>query len=108
MARGNEVNRFCCDHLCNQGHNCPLDFKDTVPDNDWLRRWMAENSSPCHPTISTGPCTYPLCDYDFCDCTGFVDTEPAPPPSSGGLWVVLTALFVVAIFVLLGVWHAYR
>jgi hypothetical protein len=147
------MNRFCCDHLCNQGRNCPLEFKDTVPDSsekDMLTFWEKTDSPFANPPLSAERALQraknlrmrswmdqmqaaPMTSEQIAEAqrqamnvsmnTGgdglrnawrdehlhdFADTEPAPPPSSGGLWVVLTALFVTAIFILLGVWHAYR
>jgi hypothetical protein len=85
------MNRFCCDHLCDKGRNCPLEFKDTVPDSEWLTRWMAENSSPVPRAVAED----------------FADTEPAAPPGSEGRGIVLAALIGVVVLVILGVWHAY-
>ena len=123
------MNRFCCDHLCNQGRNCPLEFKDTVPDSEWLTRWMAENSEPVRYQMqmaipeqiaelqrqsmnaawnTNGDASFnawSLCERAMAD--DFADTEPAAPPGSEGRGIVLAALIGVVVLIILGVWHAY-
>ena len=76
------VNRICCDGLCTQGRDCPLDFKDTVPRGHILEKTMR-------------------------NLTDFPDTEPCAEPGKDGHGIVLAAVFMLTILLLLGAWHAY-
>lgn len=97
------MNRFCCDGLCQGGKNCPLDFKDTVPDNAWLTRWMAENSSPCPPPPFVVESSNEWADIRGYGGRDFADTEPCAPPGTGAgyVWWALAAFWIVV-----GVWYA--